>query len=76
MHLSSGTFSNVINLTPPEVTLQDVSESEVTIPIPVKMDSPALCVSPSKPYLTCAIFVSSSEIILASACCNMKCMKS
>lgn len=49
LDLSSGTFCSVINLTPSEVTLQDISQSEVTTLIPVRMDSLALCVSPSKP---------------------------
>lgn len=49
LDLSSGTFCNVINLTPPEVTLQDISQREVAKLIPVRMDSLALCVSPSMP---------------------------
>jgi len=59
----------LIYLTPLEEILQDISQSEVTIPS--RMNSPPLCVSSSKLSLTLgSIFVSSFKIILASVCSN------
>lgn len=74
LHLSSWTFCNVKNLTPPKATFQDVSQSEVTIPIWLgRMHLHFVYLQTS--LITCSISVSSSEFILASLYCNMKSMK-
>lgn len=70
-------FFNLIYLAPPEETLQDTSQGEVTKPIACRTDWLALCVSLSKLSLTqVSIFVSSSKIIFGFVCCNAESMKS